>query len=188
LLGRLRQVPTDQAAWAQFVRQYGPKIYAWCRKWDLQDADAQDVSQLLLTKLAEKLRTFSYDPARSFRAWLKTLAQHACSDFRADQKRHGARDGRGLALLESQQARADLVQSLEEEFDLELLEEAIARVRLRVRPRTWEAFRLTALEGQSGAQAADRLGMKVAAVFVAKSKVRKMLRDAIHKLERPGPS
>ena len=129
----LRRDPMDQAAWEEFVEHYAGKIYAWCRKWDLQDADAQDVTQIILAKLVERLRTFSYDPARSFRAWLKTLAQHACSDFRASQKRLGASagGGRDLALLESQQAREDLAKSLEDHQEkfIPVVEEALSAPR-----------------------------------------------------------
>ena len=189
LLGRLRREPTDQEAWAQFVDHYGPRIYGWCRAWGLQDADAQDVTQTVLVRLAEKLRCFTYDPSRSFRAWLKTLAHHAWSDFLEGRKRCGAGDGgRSPERLETVEARTDLAQRLEEAFDRELLDAAAARVRLRVRPRTWDAFRLTALEGLSGAEVARRLGMKVAHVFVAKSEVRKMLADEIRRLEQHGPA
>src|SRR5262249_28760815 len=65
LLGRLRRDPTNQAAWAEFVEHYGGKIYAWCRRWNLQEADAQDVTQNVLLRLAQKMRDFAYDPARS---------------------------------------------------------------------------------------------------------------------------
>jgi WD40 repeat protein len=51
LLGRLRRSPADQAAWAEFVDRYGPRIYAWCRHWGLQEADAQDVAQAVLHRL-----------------------------------------------------------------------------------------------------------------------------------------
>jgi RNA polymerase sigma factor (sigma-70 family) len=189
LLGRLRRDPTDQAAWAEFVDEYSPLIYGWCRKWGLQDADAQDVSQTVLVKLAVKMRGFTYDPSRSFRGWLKTLAHHAWSDFLEGRKRAGAGgDIRSPERLETVEARTDLAQRLEEAFDRDLLDAAAARVRLRVRPRTWDAFRLTALEGLSGAEAARRLGMKVAHVFVAKSEVRKMLADEIRRLEQDGPA
>jgi RNA polymerase sigma-70 factor (ECF subfamily) len=187
LLGKLRQDPTDQAAWRWFVQLYGPKICAWCRQWRLQDADAQDVTQVVLVKLAEKMRTFCYDPSRSFRGWLKTLTRHAWSDYVDARRRAGTGSGdkEVRSLLESVEAREELVRGLAEAFDRELLEEAMVRVRLRVAPRTWEAFRLTALEGLSGAATAERLGMKVANVFVAKSEVRKILCAEIRKLEGP---
>jgi hypothetical protein len=61
------------------------------------------------------------------------------------------------------------VQHLEEEFRRELMDQAMVRVRPRVAPRTWDAFRLTALEGCSGAAGAAQLAIKVARVYVAKS-------------------
>jgi RNA polymerase sigma-70 factor (ECF subfamily) len=187
LLTRLRQDATDQAAWAEFVRRYGPLIYRWCRRWKLQEADAQDVTQAVLVKLSEKMRTFTYDPAKSFRAFLKTLTRYAWCDFLDSRKRHGTGCGGStvLELLETVAAGDDLVQRLNEQFDQELLEEATARVRRRVEPHTWEAFRLTALERLSGAAAAVQLGLKVATVFKAKSKVQKMLQEEIARLEEP---
>ena len=72
LLIRLRQDPVDQGAWNEFTRQYGPLILAWCQQWGLQSADADDVSQNVLLKLAHHLRSFVYDPRRRFRGFLRT--------------------------------------------------------------------------------------------------------------------
>jgi RNA polymerase sigma-70 factor (ECF subfamily) len=184
LLARLRH-GGDQTAWAEFVRRYGQQIYRWCRGWGLQEADAEDVTQTVLVKLTEKLRTFCYDPARSFRAYLKTLTHYAWCDFLELHKRPGAGSGDSVMLqtLQTVEARDDLVEKLNAEFDQELLEEASERVRQRVEPHTWEAFRLTAVEGLSGAEAAARLSMKVATVFKAKSKVQKMLQEELGRAE-----
>jgi RNA polymerase sigma-70 factor (ECF subfamily) len=186
LLARLRQIPADQTAWVQFTERYGRKIYAWCRQWNLQEADAEDLTQDVLLKLAEKMQTFVYDPAKSFRAWLKTVTRHAWSDSWSGRHAVVAAGGsQALGLLQTVEAREDLVRRLEEEFDRELLDEAMARVRMRVTPRTWEAFERTALQGQSGVEAAQAVGMKVATVFVARSKVQKMLQEEMQRLEDP---
>ena len=189
LLSRLRCAPQDPSAWDDFVGRYGPRILAWCRRWGLQEADAQDVSQEVLVLLAVKLRTFVYDPSRGFRAWLKLLTRHAWSDFLAERRRPGAGSGDSgmLDQLHSVAARDDLERRLEETFDLELFEIDKTRVRTRVAPRTWEAFELTAIEGLSGAEAAQRLGMQVAAVFMAKSNVKKMIQEQIDLQDRAGP-
>jgi RNA polymerase sigma-70 factor (ECF subfamily) len=189
LLARLRDDASDQSAWQEFVDRYGPAIKAWCRRWNLQESDAEDVTQQVLLKVAVKLRHFVYDPERSFRAWLKTVARHAWSDFVAEQERGGAGSGDSgvLAVLQTVPARTDLESRLQETFDLELLEIATARVRAHVKATTWEAFRLTALEGLSGVEAAGRLGMQVAAVFMAKSNVQKLLQEEIRTLESRGP-
>ena len=75
---------------------------------------------------------------------------------------------------------------MEEEYDRELLAAATARVQLRVEPQTWEAFRLLTFEGLSGAEVAERLSMKVPTVFVAKSKVKRLLKETIQQLETGG--
>jgi len=185
LLARLRQDPTDQAAWDVFVERYGRHIYRWCRQWKLQDADAEDVTQNILAKLARKLRHFAYDPSRSFRGWLRTLAHHAWRDFvgRPRRAQAAAGDNRVRELMQTLEAREDLSQKLQEAFDHELLEAAQARVRLRVAAHTWEAFRLVALEGLPAAEVAAAVRMQVAMVYVAKSKVQKMLQEEIRKLE-----
>ena len=189
LLGRLCRAPADQSAWEEFVERYGRKIYGWCRQWGLQEADAEDVAQQVLLKLADKMGTFRYDPSKSFRAWLKTVTHHAWRDFVEGRNRPGAGSGdtRVLEQLQTVQARDGLVDELDEEFNRDLLDEAMARVRLRVQPHTWQAFHLLAVEGRSGAEAAARLGMKVATVFVARSKVQKMLQEEVCKLEGRDP-
>ncbi len=87
------------------------------------------------------------------------------------------------AVLETAEARQDLETHLQEVFDLELLDEACQRVRLRVETRTWQAFELTAMQGLPGADAAAQLGINVAAAFKAKNNVQKMLREEIERLE-----
>ena len=182
LLARLRQDPTQQAGWDEFVEHYGRHIYRWCRQWKLQDADAEDVTQDILAKLAQKLRDFTYDPSRSFRGWLKTVTHHAWRDFEDSRRRRQSASSDPESIL-TVEAREDLVQKLEEAFDLELLEAAKARVQLRVAPHTWEAFRLVALEGMPVADVAKAVNMQVAMVYVSKSKVQKMLQEEIEKLE-----
>jgi RNA polymerase sigma-70 factor (ECF subfamily) len=141
-----------------------------------------------LVEVARKMRTFIYDPARSFRAWLKTLAHGAWCDWLDRQRRqaHGSGDTHVLHLLQTAVARDDLVQRLEQKYDAELLEVAQARVRLRIGPRSWDAFRLLALERWSGAEAAAELGMRVGAVYVARSRVQKLLQEEVRRLEEGG--
>ncbi len=186
LLARLQHDVPDQRAWAEFVRRYGKQIERWCRCWKLQPADAEDVAQTMMVRLARKMREFRYDRSKSFRAYLKTLAHYAWCDFLEQRKRQpgkGAGDSAVLAALQTVEVQDDLVRRFDAEYDLELLRLAAVRVRRRVEPQTWEAFRLTTDDGLSGAEAAQRLQLKVATVFKARSKVRKMLKEEIGKLD-----
>ena len=103
LLGRVGVSPSDPAAWARFVGVYGPRIRGWCRQWGLQEADSEDVTQDVMLRMAQRLRTFTYDPSRSFRGWLHTVTRNALAEFLAHRKRQcaGSGDDRVLELLQS---------------------------------------------------------------------------------------
>jgi RNA polymerase sigma-70 factor (ECF subfamily) len=152
----------------------------------LQPADAEDVAQIVLLRLAEKIRAFDYDPSRSFRGWLKTVTHHAWHDYVERRRLVGRCGNQALeSLLESRQAPDDLNDFLEAEHQHSLLEQAMIRVQARVEARTWEAFRLQALERQTASEVAPKLAMPLSAVFMAKSRVQAMLREEVRRLEGP---
>jgi RNA polymerase sigma-70 factor (ECF subfamily) len=137
------------------------------------------------------MREFRYDPAGSFRAWLRTVTRRACSRFVF--KEHRARGDKGdqaLRSIEEAPAREELAQRIQQAFDEELLQQAMETVRGSVAAHTWEAFRLTALEHHSGAEAARQVGMPVMHVYVARQRVQQMLRQELDRLQRvaEGPS
>ena len=73
LLVRLRN-PRDEAAWNEFVNLYGPLLYGYARKQGLQDADAADLGQDVLSAVAGAIGRLAYDPSRgTFRNWLFTV-------------------------------------------------------------------------------------------------------------------
>lgn len=184
LLARLRDRPTDQAIWQEFVRRYRPLIYASCRKWQLQPADAEDVTQAVLARLLDKMRTFQYDPTQSFRAWLRTVTRRVLANELSRRRRvQGSGDSVIVMMLANIEARDGLIQAVEAGYDRELLDEALRRVRQRVAPQQWEAFRLTALESMSGADASKQLGMLVSTVYSSKSKVQKLVREELERID-----
>jgi RNA polymerase sigma-70 factor (ECF subfamily) len=126
LLERLSRDPTDEGARSDLLRLCGPRIQAWCRNWGLQEADAQDVRQQVLLELAEKMRTFTYDPTLSFLQWLKNVTRNTWSDWIRQRERRRDRTGEDEVptLLEQMPVREDLARRLEEQYDQELLVEA----------------------------------------------------------------
>ena len=126
------------------------------------------------------MKTFQYDPGRSFRAWLKTVTQNAWTDFVRSHRRESTEDpDRFRALLDSRAALDDLEARMEDAFDRELLDLAMRRVERRVKPANWRAFQLTAIEQRAGADAAQELGITVARVFIAKHRVQRMLEEEV---------
>lgn len=189
LLGRLKDLG-DAQAWKEFVHRYAARIYRWCRRLGLQDADAQDVTQGILVKLAVRLRTFEYDPNGSFRGYLKTVTIRAWRDFVESRQHNGQAYGgeQFQGWWESLEAGDDLAQQLEEEFQRELLSEALARVQLRVDPRTWEVFRLLVFAERPGTEVARQFGMGLSAVYGIRHRVQTMLQEEVRKLEPPDAS
>jgi RNA polymerase sigma-70 factor (ECF subfamily) len=181
LPGRLSHDPTDQGACSDFVARDGPKILRWCRRWHLQEADAQGV----LLKLHGLMATFTYEASRSFGAGLKTRAHHAWRDLVAERRAGlGPGDTRMARSLNNFEAGDDLAGDLREEFRRELLDQAMARGKARAPSLTWDAFRLTALEGCTGAAPAAQLRMRIAQVYLARSTVKKRIQEEIRRLER----
>lgn len=184
LMARLHDGAGDEGVWAEFVRIYGPHVIQWCRGHGLQAADAHDVSQDVLLRFWRQACRFQYDPARSFRGYLRRMVVTAVADWADEAERIRRRgDVRFGELLDSVPAREDLVGRIEQAYDTELLAIAMREVEERVQPHTWQAFRLLALERRSGADVAEQLGMQVNTAYVARKKVQRMIRDTIAKMD-----
>ena len=187
LLVRIRDGAGDPAAWSEFVSIYGPTVVQWCRSHGLQHDDAHDVSQEVLMRFWRYAANFRYDPARRFRGYLRRMVVASVSDWsaarRADRLGTG---GHGIQeLLSSIPAREGLVRRIEEAFDMELLALAMREVEPRVKPRTWQAFRLLAIDGVPAADVAVQLGITIDNAYRARSYVLRLLRRSVARSDRP---
>jgi RNA polymerase sigma-70 factor (ECF subfamily) len=185
LLLRLRDA-CDARAWGEFVEVYGPLVYRFARKQGLQDADAADLTQDILRAFAGAAGEFSYDPNRgSFRGWLFTVARNKLRNFLASPRRRERGAGDTQAQVRLANVADDAID--EDEWDREYQKRVFAwaadRVRKTVQDTTWQAFWRTAVDAQSGQKVAADLGLSVAAVYLAKSRVMARLKEQIAQLE-----
>lgn len=185
LLVRIRDAG-DAEAWSQFVRLYAPLIYRFARCKHLQDADAADLTQEVLRSVSGGAGGLNYDPQRgSFRSWLFTLAHRRLCDFARARKTGTIGSGQSevQALLQDQPAPTD--ESLwDQEYERHLFHAAAEAVKPGFHDSTWQAFWQTAVEGKNGKDVARELGLTVAAVYLAKSRVMARLKQQIHEWER----
>ena len=180
LLVRLRDA-RDEAAWSEFVHLYAPLVYGYARKQGLQDADAADICQEVLGAVANGVGRLDYDPARgAFRNWLFTIVRRRIADWRLAREQHpvGSGDSSTHQLLDAIAAAGE-TEAWEQEWEQRLFLWACAQVRTEVSEATWQAFWRTAVDGERGKRVAVDLGLSVAAVYHARSRVRARLIELI---------
>jgi RNA polymerase sigma-70 factor (ECF subfamily) len=184
LLRRLTGTEPDAQAWDLFVARYGPRLLEWARRWQVSEDDAYDLVQQVLVGLVEQFRKRRFDSTRSFRTWMKTNAYRVWVRLQRQRQRQLRSETVRDSKLLSVQAREDMLLLIEQQAEAEAMEIAISRVKTRVHAKTWEAFKMLALDDVDGKSIADQLGMSISSVYVARHNVQKMLAEEIEKLMR----
>jgi RNA polymerase sigma-70 factor (ECF subfamily) len=179
LLVRVRDAQ-DAEAWRTFVAIYGPVVYRYARGRGLQDADAADLMQDVLTEIARAIRGFEYRPERGrFRDWFGTITRRRLARFLAGRDRNPAENGPEAGPALEDCAAAPAGPEWEAEFNAQVLRTALERIRPHFEAQTWRLFERVWLDGASAADAARELGVPVEAAYVAKSRVLKRLEEEV---------
>jgi RNA polymerase sigma factor (sigma-70 family) len=210
LLGRLKNWD-DQESWRDFFEIYGKLLYGLSRKSGLSDAEAQDAVQETLIAVANEMPGFSYNPAiGSFKGWLLEVARRRIANqFR---KRAPGGCGGGLARTSANQAgaprpagrsqpdevrtatierladpnSADLDRLWEREWQMNLLEVALARLKKRVNAKQYQMFNLYVTQQWPMDLVKSTLGVNAAQVYMAKMRIGRMIKAEIRMLETRG--
>ncbi len=182
LLERLRD-PRDEAAWRQLVALYTPLLRSWLRPYCAQDADADDLTQDVLTVLAQKVPEFAHNRRMgAFRTWLRTITANKLGDYlRAARRRApaGAADGQAAVLEQLEDPSSDLSRLWDRQHDEHVARALLALIRPDFAPTTWEAFQRLVVEGQATVEVAAALNLTPNAVLIAKSRVLARLRQEL---------
>lgn len=171
----------DQAAWGEFLEIYRPLVYRLAVAKGLQHADAEDVAQQVFGSVARAVDRWQPDEGRArFRTWLTTIARHAILNVlsrRAPDRASGETAEREL--LAGQAAATADSELLLAESRREIFQWAARRVRDEFEPQTWDAFWLTAVEGRAIAEAAAATQKQLGAIYAARSRVMRRLRQIV---------
>ena len=174
----------DPDGWRRLTSLYGPAVYRWSRRCGLQASDAADVVQEVFAAVWRNIGTFRRErPHDSFRGWLWTITRNKIRDH-----------FRGLAARPAATGGSEARQHLEELPELPdalggdepgtgtstiLVHQTLELVRAEFEPKTWQAFWQTAVEARNPAEVARDLRMTVGAVYVAKSRVLRRIREQL---------
>ncbi len=171
----------EENAWKDLTDLYRPLIIGWLNRQGVPGGDLDDLTQDVLLTVIKHLPGFEHSGRRgAFRAWLRTIVCSRTTDYwRAIDAASQGQGGSGAtaALQEIADPDSDLNRQWDEEHDRYVLNCVLDLVEEEFEPTTLQAFRRLALDGVSGAQAAQELGLSVAAVYVAKSRVLQRIRQ-----------
>jgi RNA polymerase sigma-70 factor (ECF subfamily) len=196
LLVRLKD-REDQESWQEFYDIYWRMIYGMALRSGLPEAEAQDILQETVIKVAEKMPGFNYDPKLgSFKGWLLKIARRRIIDALRKLRRErvhlvpGTDHGPGTATLERipDPASLDFDAIWDQQWKEGLYEAALDRIRRRVPPKQFQLFDCYVRKQWPADKVAQVMGVSVSQVHMAKHRVSKILEREVHDLEtRSGP-
>lgn len=180
----------DESAWQEFYQMYWRAVYGYAIHFGMPPQAAEDIVQEVFIKLLRRLPEFCYDRRKGrFLSWVKTVTRSTVIDhYRRLQRRMegGVReepDEEGKSPLERIPADLDRDQpDWDREVKEAMLVTALERVQTRVKPVNFQAFRRYAINDEDAEEVASDLGISRNAVFIAKNRILKMLRDEVESI------
>jgi RNA polymerase sigma-70 factor (ECF subfamily) len=177
----IRAQTGEENAWKLLTELYRPLIIGLLNRQGVPPGDLEDLSQEVLLSVVKYLPSYQHSGNRgAFRSWLRTIVCNRATDYwrsldAATQAQGGS--GATAALQQIADPDSDMNRQWDEEHDRYVLDCLLDLVEQEFEPMTLKAFRRLAFDGVSGAEAAQELGVSVAAVYMAKSRVLARIRQ-----------
>ncbi len=178
------QVSQDATAWDELLRYYEPFILKILLRMGLRGANLQDAQQEVLLKLWKGLSSYTREKHARFRNWLSTLIRNAALDWirkqRYDRKKVPLNE-EILNALPPEQSEAERI--IEKEWQRHIVGLAMEHLKEVFSGNAFEVFALS-LNGMSGEEIAEKLGIRKESVYVLRSRVKVRLRQEIRRLRK----
>lgn len=177
----LRVNSGSEDAWSELVDLYQPLVARWLRRYNLGADDADDVSQDVMTVLIRQLDQFQHNGRiGAFRSWLRQVTAHRATEFiRRSQRRPASVGGTSFQdmLAQLQDPASEVSRLFDREHDLHLIAKLLVKVSSEFRPETMNLFRMHVRLGRDANDIAQELGVTPHAVYMAKSRILRRLRQ-----------
>ena len=182
----------DQSSWQDFFDTYWKLIYGVAIKGGLTGAEAQDVVQETMISVAKHMPTFEYDPAiGSFKTWLLNMTRWRITDqlrkrgpFAAG---HPASEdtATGTRTVDKvvDPAGPDLDALWDAEWEKNLLDAAMAKVKRQLDPQKYQIFDLYVNKEWPPEKVAATFGISVDQVYLAKHRTTELIKEEVKRLE-----
>jgi RNA polymerase sigma-70 factor (ECF subfamily) len=189
LLSRM-QDREDQDSWKDFFDTYWRLIYSFAIKSGLTDAEAQDVVQETVISVAKDIQKFKRDRTLgTFKGWLRNLTRWRIADqLRKRTRNVPVENNLSTPLLGTDETagpvNAELEAIWEEDWQANLLEAAMERVKPRVKEEHYQIFDLNVVRQWPAGKVAQALGVNIGMVYLAKHRVMALIKKEIRVLEK----
>lgn len=152
-----------------FLEKYKPLLLGVARSRGVRIEDAEDIAQEALKKMLAGFHHFQRERKGSFRAWLRSIAHSASVDWFRNQPK--------LEVQLAEEIAQEVPRALAYEYQTDVMDAAIRKVKLEINPRTWAMFERTRIEKEPGKQVADEMGLSVLTVYNGAKRVANRLRE-----------
>ena len=179
------QNPANREAWEQFSSIYRPVVYRLARTRGLQDADADDLAQQVLTAVAQAIPDWQRNNAQTrFRHWLRRIARNAILNTLTRGPKEPAVGGSGFMTMMSGVSQPyDIESQIELEYRRQVYRQAAEIVRDAIQEQTWQIFVMTIIEGQSTESVAKQMNTTIGNVHAIRSRVMRRLQIAVKDIQ-----
>lgn len=181
----------DDASWQEFFNTYWKLIYSFALRSGLNDTEAQEVVQETIIGISRHMPDFKYDRAKgSFKSWLLQMTHWRIEDQRRKRHRDAARhqplddSTEGTKLIDSipdPAGRNDTV--WDEEWERNLLEAALQKLKPKVQPRHYQIFDLYVIKNWPISKVTATLGVNIGQVYLVRHRLTALLKKEIRSLE-----
>jgi RNA polymerase sigma-70 factor (ECF subfamily) len=163
----------DDDAWTEFVQIYQPVVQRFIQRHGLQYADAAEVTQEVLSGVARSIESFDRDKEKgTFRGWLYRITRNKTIDFLRKKNVERTRNaGQGFGVSQIADPGADESVVFQAEYEKQLFHWAANKLKPTFKPRNWQAFWMSTVDGLSIEEVAEQLQVECGTVYVARSRI-----------------
>jgi RNA polymerase sigma factor (sigma-70 family) len=190
LIDRLRDLD-DQASWREFFETYWKLIYGAAIRAGLSDHEAEDAVQETVIGVARKMESFRYEPTTcSFKGWLMHVTRCRIADqFRRRRTQNvpltsPSSETTTEPSLNMRDPHAQVLEAIwEDEWQKNIMDVAIQRIRRQVKPEQYQIFHLHAVKGLGVRDVAKLTGASLPKVYVTYHRLAKLVKAEVRRLE-----
>ena len=185
----------DQSSWQVFFDTYWKLIFGVAIKAGLSQAEAQDVVQETMITVFKTMPSFRYDPTiGSFKAWLLNMTRWRITDHIRKRDKRYKQPAVEEIPIETQHldlvidpASVNLEELWNVEWEKNLLDAALAKVKRQVEPQKYQVFDFCVNKNWPAEKVAETFGVSIDQVYLIKHRITNMIKDEVKLIEAEIP-